>query len=79
MCASGVPGGKKENGEETFVKRTMNFREPMKDTNPEIQEGQNLSSWTNKKKAISAIMSGKHIPPKINRRSQSNQGAKRHT
>lgn len=54
MCVSGVPGGKKENGEETFIKKsTMNFPEPMKDTNPEIQEAQNLSNWTNKKKATS--------------------------
>lgn len=52
MCTTGVPGGKKVNGEDTFIKkRTMDFPEPMKDKNPEIQEAQNLSSWTNKNKA----------------------------
>lgn len=37
MCTIGIPGEKKkENGEGTFVKMTMNFPDPMKDTSPEI-------------------------------------------
>lgn len=40
MCINGISEGKKtENRKERFEKNmTMNFPEPRKDTNPEIQE-----------------------------------------